>query len=290
VTDTRVRGPNCLSAEMLAAYVDGRLGADERTTVEAHLAECELCREAAVEAGSLAAELAAAEHRPTLAAVTNKTAPRRTWWYGVGAVAAVLIAVVWLRPWVTNGQRLDAAMGELVQAVGTNRFIEARLSGPFAYGRAPGVVRGPSDRPPPTSSVLAAASRVQNTDAGTSDARHLHARGIASLALGDIDAAVRALDTAARIGADGSVESDLAAALLERYRMTGKRDDAELALTHARRALAADAKSPAARYNLALAQTAVEGPDRSLDAWRAYLAIDSTSPWADEARAKLIGR
>ena len=160
MTDTRVRGPNCLSAEMLAAYVDGRLGADERTTVEAHLAECELCREAAVEAGSLAAELAAAEHRPTLAAVTNKTAPRRTWWYGVGAVAAVLIAVVWLRPWVTNGQRLDAAMGELVQAVGTNRFTEARLSGPFAYGRAPGVVRGPSDRPLPTSSVLAAASRV----------------------------------------------------------------------------------------------------------------------------------
>jgi CHAT domain-containing protein len=104
--------------------------------------------------------------------------------------------------------------------------------------------------------------------------------------------AILRLDTALRLS-PGSVPLlvDLSATHLARAERTQNSRDLIQALNYAKEALAREPGNHAALFNAALALQAW-GLDREADkAWSAYLAADSTSEWADEARlrnAKLI--
>lgn len=79
---------------------------------------------------------------------------------------------------------------------------------------------------------------------------------------------------------------DLSAAHLARAERMQNSRDLFQALEYAEEALALEPRNPAARFNSALALQAW-GLDRQADsAWNAYLAVDSTSEWADEARQR----
>lgn len=88
------------SAEDLAAFVDGRVRGRNARALEAHLRDCEDCRELVAE---LRRELAP---EPVTARVRFAPARGWTWALAGSAVAAVLIAIVLLRPGTPGVQNL----------------------------------------------------------------------------------------------------------------------------------------------------------------------------------------
>ena len=267
-----------LDPATIAALVDGTLDPAARAAAEAHLAACADCREVWVETS----EILSASHGVT-------GAPRvtsRRWIYGAaGLAAAAAIAVAVLSPALFNrGDRPE--LRELVEAVGTNRRTEGRLTGGFQWGPVPSVTRGPSsDQAPAVERAIAQATRGRPK---TTDPKIIAASGIGALVTGQVDNAIEELTGALRIDdRNAFVWSDLASAYVERARLTGKAAPAADALRAADRALTLSPDLPEARFNRALALSYLDRRDEARAAWTAYLQRDSNSPWADEARARL---
>ena len=108
---------------LLISYMDGRASAEERSTVEAHLQTCALCRERAEEFGRLwkvMAELPAVE--PSFGFDTRlrqriAAAPRRRLW-----------------TWLVPSPRLAAAV---VALVGLSVFVSVHPNKPVDVGNSP---------------------------------------------------------------------------------------------------------------------------------------------------------
>jgi anti-sigma factor RsiW len=82
--------------ELLSAHLDGELNADETTAVEAHLAECEVCRSELAATSDVRAALRAAPAVDPPFGFYERLlrAGRRPRWTAVGAVGAV--AAAWI--------------------------------------------------------------------------------------------------------------------------------------------------------------------------------------------------
>ena len=279
----------CLSPETIAAYLDRRLGPEERLRAEEHLADCEECRmlmtETAAFLGAEAAELRA-EIAPFAPAAARPTRPaRRTWAWPAAAAAAALLA---LTPLVLRQMRPtpQSALRDLDRALDGKRYVEGRLSG-FEYGAFVSPTRGPSTRlgDLPLSAV-AAAGKVEELTAASGTPEGLASLGTARLATGRANEAVLNLEDAARLApADARIQGDLAAAYLARFRAGGFPEDPAKAAAAAAAAVALDPRSRAALFNRALALEALGLRGEALGAWEAYLALDPSSGWANEARA-----
>ncbi len=267
----------CPAPEQLAAYVEGGLSEAERMMVEAHLVDCADCRDIVGSAASMPPMTAAAVPAP----VVPMRRSRGKWIAisgGLLAAAAALLIVVRL-------QRTDP-MTELVRAAdGGKRSIEARLSADFAYAPLAETTRS-GNAAVSSPELRIAAARLEQRVGTDRSPENLHALGAAQLLLGDYDAAITTLDEALRTSSNAQIASDLAAAYLARARRENRPDDYTRALDAAERASRSRA-TPAALFNRALALEALKLRDPAKAAWQAYLAADSTSPWADEARRHL---
>ncbi|HEX5073188.1 MAG TPA: CHAT domain-containing protein [Gemmatimonadaceae bacterium] len=193
----------------------------------------------------------------------------------------------------------SSELGRLASAVGPHRVTRARLTGGFAYAPCDTVVPNDSlvvgllcrtDSPRqwpqyPKLVKLAGAMRAAGAS-GAIDASRRHASGSWSVVWGNLDAAIDELRAAARVEpTNATIQSDLAAALLAR---AGRNQDPQSILeayTAADRAVTLDARLPEARFNQALALEWLQLRRDALAAWSSYLTLDSSSPWADEARA-----
>lgn len=103
-----------------------------------------------------------------------------------------------------------------------------------------------------------------------------------------LDRSIASLRTTARISdRPASALVDLAAAYLVRAGRTQEVHDLLEAIEAADRAVETEPRNPAARFDLALAMEELELAHESARAWSAYLALDSTSGWAAEARGHL---
>jgi CHAT domain-containing protein len=109
-----------------------------------------------------------------------------------------------------------------------------------------------------------------------------------------LDAAIASLEKALRLTLDRvPVLVDLSAAHLVHAERTQNPRDLMPAIHYADEALALEPGNASAAFNSALAKQASWLDEEADRAWNAYLAIDSTSKWADEARlrqSKLITR
>jgi CHAT domain-containing protein/tetratricopeptide (TPR) repeat protein len=275
----------CLAPETIAAYLDRRLDPAERTRVEEHLADCEECRTLLTETAAFLEADAAA--KPD--AVPGATRPaRRPWVWSAAAAAAALLA---LTPFVLRQMRPtpESALRDLDRALGGKRYIEARLSG-FEYGEYVAPKRGPRDTDLPPA-VLGAAGHVQELASKTDTPENLAALGASQLAIGRFDDAVQNLEDAALLAPKNArIQSDLAAAYIARFRANPPDDYAEdpaKALEAAATALRIDPKSRAAAFNRALSLEMLPLRGEAQRAWAAYLILDPSSHWADEARARM---
>ena len=271
----RARPPDaCPDAEQLAAYIDGMLDPAERTQIEAHLVSCADCRD-------IVGDTVAAQPAPTAAT------PRRTWRTvvlagGLLAAAAALVLAVRLK----DRDATDADLGALVRAAGTHRSVEPRLSGGFAYGVLSGERRSTSG-PEVEPDVRIAAARIEKRVRTARSADALHAQGAARLLLGDTSAAIAAMTEASRLRPDAdAIAGDLAAALLVRGAEEDRPDDFARALEILDRSHGSAATAESL-FNRALALERLKLRDQAREAWRAYLARDTVSGWADEARRHL---
>jgi hypothetical protein len=309
----------CLDPEVLSAYVDGKLDVRERAAVEAHLASCADCYEvmsevlhiqeaipaarpasstpewgsadAAPDSSSTPPAWFAQAPRPSGDIVVRGAFGRRKAVWGVAggllAAAAALVLVVRLQPtWWTGG--VDPKLADLVEAVGEERTVEARLTGGFKYGPLRSPMRsggrvGPTDN----WSLLAAAGRIREVAEKDPRPENLHALGIAHLVIGEYDEAIVGLERRAADDADARLQSDLAAALLARASAMGKAEDLPLALAAADRAIALDESLLEARFNRALALDRLQRRPQAEEAWEDYLRRDPSTAWSAEARGRL---
>jgi tetratricopeptide (TPR) repeat protein len=268
-------------AETLAAYVDRRLPADARETVERHASECEDCRDVLADT----AALVESEGRT----VPVWPVPFRRWPMvtgvasGLAAAAAVLLFVY---PALLLRSARTAEFERLVAAYAAepNRPVEGRLSGGFPYAPAPAVTRGSGADLSPD--VRIAVARIESAAADDRSARALWALGVAHLASRDANAAIMALEEAAGLDAgNAELQSDLSAAYLARGRTRDQETDLERALAAADRALTLQPDLAEAFFNRALALEALQRPDASAT-WRAAAARAAGSPWAREAESR----
>lgn len=257
----------CPSDETLAAFLDVRLSAAERGALVLHLADCPRCREL-VSSAALAA-----------APPAKVPAFRRRWFAG-GALAAAAAVIafgiaVWPRPDASQG---SAELAALVEAMGSTRLVEPRLTGGFAYGPVQAVTRGAA---PANLDAQVAFARIDKAAAERPSPATRRAHAASLLLQRRPDDAITVLEELTRQQPqDAAAWSDLAAARIVR----GAGDDAPAALQAADRARALDPRRPEALFNRALALERLGRRAESRAAWESYLAADPKSGWAGEAR------
>jgi hypothetical protein len=281
------------SDETLAAFIDGRLDAETRAKVIAHMTGCSECYSVFLSATEL----------PSRAAARDSWRPRRAWIAVATATVAAGVACVFLvTPVRDRVLHRENGMEALAKAAPAQRTIAGRISG-FPYQPPAPVMRGTKFDPlqnPENASLLTAAAVVQRSVAARRTAANLHASGVANLLLGKDDVAIDTLhealltETGQRTIAAAIAESDdvallndLSAALSNRA--IAKRralPDAVEAVRCADRALRIGRTSEAV-WNRAIAVEALNGRGHAMTAWHDYLAIDETSGWAAEARKRI---
>ena len=271
----KLNGGTCPSLETIGAFVDGRFKDREREVIADHLASCETCYFVFSEA---ARTQVVAKPKGEVVPFT----PRRMTWRiaaGLAAAATIVLAVNVFGPFGANGD--ERALAQLVAAIGTERTVEPRLTGGFAYAPARGPVRGANDINL-SPDVRIAIAEIEKQYAAKPVA------ATAAIISGDTNHAIEVLEANAQLRpTDPKILSDLAAAYLARAARTGAADDASRALAAANRALEIDRLMPEALFNRALALQMSGKTGDARIAWQAYLTIDEHSGWADEARARL---
>jgi tetratricopeptide (TPR) repeat protein len=270
----------CPPAEVLAAFVEAKLDRPKVIELTSHLANCAECRLVVESVAELEAEEAVSEEQP---------ASRSRWWMGIAAAAVIaLVLFPFGRTYVHDWKR-GQAMHELIDSASrTDRPIAPRLSG-FAYSPKAPNYRGPGDEQevaPEKLIVEGRAEGVRELSENDRSAAALHDHGVASLMLGETDAAVADLTRATGAAPDNATYwSDLSAAL---YAASHGNDHALLqrAADAAEHAIKLDPKLTAAYFNRAWALASLH-PQRAVAVWQEYLQHDAASPWAAEARNEI---
>ncbi len=174
----------------------------------------------------------------------------------------------------------------VVKAVGTARTAEGRLTGGFAFAPLSPLRRDRAASP--SWQVLAAAGQLQEAINTAPTPENLHALGVAALHAQRHDEAVLALEDALSGDADNAAYlSDLAAAHLARRAHGGPAFDVPKALAAADRALRLAPRLREARFNRALALSALHLRHEATRAWDDYLQeFGQERGWADDARRR----
>ncbi|HSY48630.1 MAG TPA: zf-HC2 domain-containing protein [Thermoanaerobaculia bacterium] len=283
------------SDETLAAFIDGRLDPETRGKVIAHMATCSECYSVFMSA----TEMTAAATTPNLSSRSSRSAWLAVAVTAVAAVVAVVFLVTPVRDLVLP--KRDSGMDVLAKAAPAQRTILGRISG-FPYQPMAPVPRGPSYLPmrdPANASLLTAAAGVQRSAMAHRSVSNLHALGVTNLLLGNGDEAIKILrealldetsqrDISAAIdeSTDVPLLNDLSVALSNQALAHQNLTDAVEAARCAERAWDIG-RTPEAAWNRAVAMEALNGPKSAGIAWQDYLALDPSSPWADEARKRL---
>ena len=206
------------------------------------------------------------------------------------------------RPADAGGAQSGGALGELGRSGALVRTFAPRLSQQVSFRKCPArpapgatVPRAecggdPVSRP---AAVFELSMRAAREVRESASPQALHASALIDLVWSDtagipLDRSITSLQTAARVSDQpGAALADLAAAHLVRAGRTQNARDLLEAIDVAERSLAAEPRNPAALFNLALALEWLGVDGQAHVAWREFLATDSTSGWADEAREHL---
>jgi CHAT domain-containing protein len=316
---------NCPSEETLAAFIDGRLDPEARQRVVEHVATCEDCyaivstawdfqaAEPATEAPGGSGSGVGSEGRGAVGGrvVRGRFGSRAVW----GAVAAAAVAaVVVVGLYSPLHEKLFPPKTGLSQLVEASQPLEfrpskARLSGDFPYRESRRAMRGGGDknegdtrdttRDLSYAKVWLLASRLQEEVRSNPTPDNLHQLGISNYMLERFDEAainlVESLKSETRQNdlmkaiaqsTNASLLNDLAAtyaSLIERKNMLSARP---LAMEAIQRAWALQ-RTPQIAWTRAIIIESLHVRERSIRAWRDYLALDPEPEWRNEAMQKL---
>ena len=258
--------------EVIGAFVEGRLGSEERAEMIRHLDQCQSCRN---EVAVLA----------EVAAPAESTGSRQSRWWLVAAAALVTVAGALLIP----RDRTRQPVAPLVAAASSleYRLVEARLSG-FGWAEFRSPARSSTEaRNPKRLKLQGAAGDALQDAAADPSVEKQHAAAIASLLIEQpADAIERLKNVTAQRPNDARAWNDLAVAYHTAAMRFRRSRDESLALTAADRALQIDPKLPEALFNRAIILESLGLLFEARDTWTRYLELDPSSEWATEARAR----
>ena len=251
-----------------ALFIEGTL--DDATTqqITRHVARCNDCLE--IIGGAV------------------RSLREREWWQQPALwsiAAAVVLAIIGLaifRQWRDANANVIATMA--AAAPHDYRTLEPRLTG-FQYAEYHRYRGDSSEKPyendPAYLRFQSKAGDVLGNVQRSSSANGRHAAGIACIILDSNQQAVADLTQAANKSPnDPHIWSDLGAAQIQAHQYGD-------ALASLDRALKLNAIMPEALYNRAVALEQQGKLPEAAAAWRDYLAVDSTSGWAGDARRNL---
>lgn len=271
--------------EALAAFAEGRLDAAARTAVVDHLAVCRACL------GDVSLAMTAAEEERGAVKPEEEGARllqgrwyRSRWLYAAAAAIAIALVVPFLR----ESARRSPVESLVALAPRSARAVEPRLSGGFAWAPYHGPARAGEGGIDAAQLKLggAAGELVERAEHDRSPEAQ-HAAGVALVLVDKPAEALARLETAARAGKDARIWSDLAAARYAAAVSLGRTSLLPEALAATDAALRIDPRSAEALFNRALILEKLGLSSEARRAWERYLAVDATSEWAKEARARL---
>jgi tetratricopeptide (TPR) repeat protein len=252
-------------AEDLGRFVEGTLEDPERAAIVDHIADCDDCRMLIVDAAEFIEPAKVERHS-------------NTWWMGIAASLMLVVAIGTL----TYRQVRDREGDIKKEYAGLSRRpLQGRLSG---YEYVPYRVNRGGEDESDTQLDIVKGKAAGLMELRGDDAKTLHAKGIGFL-FGDDDKkkAIPLLQAAAKADPNNPrYQSDLAAAMI-----AAAGDDRSMlasALAACDRALRIDPHSPDALFNRAVALQDLGRDDEAIAAYDRYLAGDSSSQWAAEAR------
>jgi len=270
----------CPDAETLGMFNDGLLTGAELDAVTRHVATCDECLEAVAMASAVKrAGIATADDSSVAARVpVRRSLP--TW---LAIAAALVVAVIGVAIW--QQRQSTAGMRTLIAAAPSDyRLVEPRLSG-FPWAPLSQKRSEASNEDAAFLRLAGAAGEVLARGQHDDSTNAKHAAGVADVLLRRNANAIDALEKASRESTDAAVWNDLGAA---RYNESIRQPSLlPAALAAADKAIQLAPRSAEGHFNRALILTRMGSRERAAAAWRDYLAIDSTSPWADEARRRL---
>jgi CHAT domain-containing protein/tetratricopeptide (TPR) repeat protein len=220
---------------------------------------------------------------------------------GKPAPRVLVVALCWLAG--CHRHAANDPLGQLADA-GLVRNAAPRLSVPLRYRSCVDLNRTaeilphthcqaePGDGDGPTSRLGGRPARRSAAESPLLSADSLHASAILELLWRDdrgirLKRAISYLDAAVRLDtSSASALTDLSAAYLVRSEWSQAARDLLEALDAADQALAREPRNPAARFNRALAMDRLWLVEGASSAWTAFLEVDSTSEWAEEARRR----
>jgi tetratricopeptide (TPR) repeat protein len=258
--------------ETLGRFVEGTLDDPERAAIVQHIADCDDCRMLVVDAAEFIEPAKTESHK-----------------WSMGIAASIVIAASVASFWYASRN----PVAPLIEASShlSARPTEARLAG-FSYVALNRMRSGEKDDDPAGWRLDEEIGKVLGRRGD--DPETLHVKGLAHLLAAsrateaDVIKAERADAVAAlqaavdRAPDNAAYQTDLAAALL----VTGNQANRDLALSHLKKALAIDRRNPEALFNQAIALRDGD-PKAAIAAFKSYLAVDSSSQWAKEARQNL---
>jgi CHAT domain-containing protein/Tfp pilus assembly protein PilF len=280
--------------ELVEQYVRGQLSRKDRRKFEAVFLT--------TDAGRREIEFNRAFYRRIKSITEERKPSRRLFTLGLppaafgvvlkgAATAAVILLVTALVWWLRDG-KVTQGRSALIALFSKERPTHSRISG-FPYARfielMGGDGTGARERAERegVSSLVREAVRDEPED---SDALHL--LGQYYLSVGDFDGAIAQLRKASELDPKNApILSDLGAALYEKARRQGVSSANDPILEEGieglNRAISLEPGRAEPYFNRALWHQLMKEWDSAKADWQRYLELDSTSPWADEARKGL---
>jgi len=211
---------------------------------------------------------------------------RGSWQRAVGVGAAALAVTIAI---IAFSKLTRTPLQKLSDAETGTRPIEARIAGfrwaPFERATR---TRGRSVVARRDLHLVAAASAVLLSADGDETPSGKHGAAVARLVLARVGEAVASFDALlVEQTSDPRLLNDDAAAHLTLATEHDRPQELPAALAAAERALRIDPRMPEAMFNRALILDRLGLSRHANAAWRRFLAVEGTGPWADEARAHL---
>lgn len=303
------RTPDCPDEQRLRLLLPGQVDAQEAGQLLTHASECDWCGTVLREAARDLTEPPTREEEG-LAAKARLANPRRRrelarriahpkpadpkpgflifrWWPAAGLATAALVGAVAYPQWARSAAHTEHLLAE---AYTQQRTVEMRLPGAKWGAERIKMGAGSSSFNEP-SELLDARSNIKRAiDAHPDDPHWRQLQGRADLMEGREDAAIAELERARSIRPnDIAILADLGAAY---YQKGAKTDDLEQYKDSYQRlseGLRLKKDDPTLLFDQALAAERIQAPTAARQAWEDYLKVDSTSGFANEARAHLAG-
>lgn len=286
--------------ELIEKYLDGELTQAEQEQFESFFMAPPERKQQLRFSKNLRKFASAAGPRAAAAATGKRGFDWRQYFsFPVVRFAAVLLVVIGLGygVWRVGFYRSESEtnLAELNLAYqGGNRPLTARIVG-FDYADRPSATRGTGDanenekhKREAAAAVLAKAVK-DNRNAET-----LYGSGKALLAKKELEPAIAVFEEAAGLAPqNANIQSDLGAAYLEMGKNASKEDITrgldllDKSLKHLQKAIELNPKLLEPRFNLAVYFEARSDPEKEKKAWNDYIAVDPSSKWTAEARARI---